>query len=77
MTFYLKGHQIYQKSKLKLPKKMPLLCKMKSLNLQVVAVLMPLEIKRYTIPHLKLLILRILILYQCAMCKAHRDLSWW
>ena len=30
-----------------------LLSKMESLNLQVVAVLMPLEIKRHTVPHLK------------------------
>ena len=44
MTFYLKGHQNYHKSKLKLLKSLFLLSKMESLNLQVVAVLMPLEI---------------------------------
>ena len=32
---------------------------MESLNLQVVAVLMPLEIKRHTVPHLKALTLSI------------------
>ena len=34
---------------------MPLLSKMESQNLQVVAVLMPLQIKHHTIPHLKAL----------------------
>ena len=53
MTFYLKGHQIYQNSKLKLPKSLLLLSKVESLNLQVVSVFMPLEIKRHTVPHLK------------------------
>ena len=52
MTFYLKGHQNYQNSKLKIPKKLLLLSKVESLNLQVVAVLMPLEIKHHTVPHL-------------------------
>ena len=34
-------------------KSLLLLSKVESLNLQVVAVLMPLEIKRHTVPHLK------------------------
>ena len=46
MTFYLKGYQNYQKSKLKFPK---------GLNLLIVADLTPLEIKRHTVPHLKAL----------------------
>ena len=53
MTFHLKGHQNYQKSKLKFPKSLLLLSKVESPNLQVVAALMPLEIKRHTVPHLK------------------------
>ena len=36
-------------------KRLSLLSKMESLNLQLVAVLMPLEIKRHKIPHLKAL----------------------
>ena len=56
MTFYLKGHQKYQNSKLKFPKSLLLLTKVESSNLQVVAVLMPLEIKRHIVPHLKALI---------------------
>ena len=55
MTFYLKRDQIYQKSKLKLHKRLLLLSKTESLDLQVVAVLMSLEIKGHTIPHLKAL----------------------
>ena len=43
MTLYLKGYQNYNRLKLK------------SLNLQLVAVLMPFEIKRHTVPHLKAL----------------------
>ena len=39
----------------KLPKSLLLLSKVESLNLQVVAFLMPLEIKRHTVPHLKTL----------------------
>ena len=42
-------------SRLELPKSLLLLSKVDGLNLQVVAVLMPLEIKRHTIPHLKAL----------------------
>ena len=41
MTFYLKGHQIYQKSNSKVPKSLFLLSEKESLNLQIVAVLMP------------------------------------
>ena len=52
MTLYLKWHQKYDKSKLKVQL---LLSKVESPNLQVVAVLMPLEIKRHTVPHLKAL----------------------
>ena len=37
----------------KFPKSQLFLSKVGSLNLQVVAVLMPLEIKRHTVPHLK------------------------
>ena len=44
MTFYLKGYQNYQKSKFKNPKKW---------RVKVVAVLMPLEMKCHTVPHLK------------------------
>ena len=55
ITFNLKGHQNYQKSKLKIPKSLHSLSKVESLNLQVVAVLMPLEIKRHTVPYLKAL----------------------
>ena len=40
---------------LKIPKSLLLLSKVESLNLKVVAVLMPLEIKRHTVPHLKAL----------------------
>ena len=53
MTFYLKGHQNYQKCKFK--NRLLLLSKVESLNLKVVAVLMPFEIKRHTVPHLKAL----------------------
>ena len=52
LTYYLMKHQIDQKSKLKLPKKSVFIYQMESLNLQV---LIPLEIKRHTIPHLKAL----------------------
>ena len=55
MTFYLNGHQNYQKSKLKIPKSLLLLSKVKNLNPQIVAVLMLLEIKHHTVPHLKAL----------------------
>ena len=48
-----RGASDYKTSNLKLPKSMFLLSKMESLNLQVGAVLMPLEIKGHTIPHLK------------------------
>ena len=40
---------------LKIPKSLLLLCKVESLNLKVVAVLMPLEINHQTIPNLKAL----------------------
>ena len=40
---------------LKIPKSLLLSNKVESLNLKVVAVLMPLEIKRHTVPHLKAL----------------------
>ena len=43
----------------KFPKSLLLLSKVESLKLQVVAVLMPLEIKRHTVPHLKALTRRI------------------
>ena len=61
MTFYLKGHQNYQNSKLKIPKSLLLLSKVEIPNLQVVAVLMPLEIKRHTAPHLKALSRNLLV----------------
>ena len=47
MTFYLKGHQNY------VPEFIFKFPKMESLNLQVVAILMHLEIKHHTVPHLK------------------------
>ena len=55
MTFYLKGHQNYHKSKLELLKKFVFLSKMKSLNLQTLTVFILLEIKCHTAPHLKAL----------------------
>ena len=55
MTFYLKGYQNYQKSNLKISKKSFLISKVESLNLQVMEVLMPLEIKHHTLPHLEAL----------------------
>ena len=55
MMFYLKEHQNYQKSNSKLPKNLILLSKVESLKLKVVAVLMPLEVKHHTVPHLKAL----------------------
>ena len=53
MTFCLKGHQNCQNSNLKMLKSLLLLSKVESPNLQVVAVLIPLEIKCHTVPHLK------------------------
>ena len=55
MTFYLKGHQVYQKSTLKLPIKSGSLTKMENLNLQIVVVLTLLNIRYNIIPHLKAL----------------------
>ena len=52
MTFYLKGHKNCQESKLKVPISLFLSSKVVTLILQLVAVLMPLEIKRHTVPHL-------------------------
>ena len=59
MIFYLKGHQNYQNSELKFPNILLLLSKVESLNLQIVAVLMALEIILHTVPHLKALTLSI------------------
>ena len=53
MMFYLKGHQNCQGSKLKVPNKSVLLSKVVTLNIQLAVVLMPLEIKHHTLPHLK------------------------
>ena len=53
MMFYLKEHQNCQKSKKKFPKKLFLLSKAVTLNLQLAVVLMPLEIKHHTVPQLK------------------------
>ena len=47
------GHQIYQKSDLNFPKSLFLLSKLENLYVQVMAVLMPLEIKHHTVPHFK------------------------
>ena len=52
MMFYLKGHQNCQKSKLKVLKTSPLVS-YTCLNLSLLEVLMPLEIKHHTVPHLK------------------------
>ena len=56
MTLYLKGHKNYQKSKFKNCKKSVFISKVESLNLEVVAVFIPLEIKWHTVPQLKALI---------------------
>ena len=53
MKFYLKWHQNCQGSKLKVPKKSVFLSKVVTLNIQLAVVLMPLEIKHHTVPHLK------------------------
>ena len=56
MMFYRKGHQKSQMSNSKAPKKIPFyLVNYTSLNLQRLAVLMPLEMKHHTVPHLKAL----------------------
>ena len=78
ITFNLKGHQNYQKSKLKIPKSLHSLSKVESLNLQVVAVLMPLEIKCHTLPHLKALAFNIECRSghgQCITFKQHYTLE--
>ena len=54
MMFYHKRHQNCQKSKLKVPKKVSFyLVNHKSPNVLLLAVLMLLEIKHHTEPHLK------------------------
>ena len=53
MTFYLEGRHNYQKLKLKIPKSLLLSSKLESPILQAVSVLMPLEINRHIVPHLK------------------------
>ena len=55
MMFYLRKHQNYQKLNQKVPKKSIISSKMITLNLQLVVVFMPLEIKCHAIPHLKVL----------------------
>ena len=55
MTFYSKSIKNTKSLSFKIPKSLLLLSKVESLNLKVVAVLMPLEIKRHTVPHLKAL----------------------
>ena len=53
--FYVKGHQNCQKLKSKLRKK-SFFSKLESLNMQLLAALMPLEEKLHTLLHLKALI---------------------
>ena len=54
MMFYLKGHQNYQKSNSKVPKKCPLIFnELHNSKSYLLADLMPLEIKYHTVPHLK------------------------
>ena len=55
MTFYLKGHQNYQGSRLKFLISLFLLSKVVILNIQLAVVLLPLEIKHRTVPHLEAL----------------------
>ena len=55
MQVYLKGHQNFQKSNIFGQKSPLLLSKIESLNLRLLVVLMLLEEKPYTVPHLKAL----------------------
>ena len=55
VTFYFKGYQIIRIQIQHFEKRLLLLSKMESLNLQVLIAYMPLEIQRNTVHHLKAL----------------------